>query len=179
MSMGGGRVLLCLLLVFLFASLVYDLRVRRIPNLIVLPGAVIAVAGNAFFAGIEGAGMAVGGWLCGVAVLLPMYFLNAMGAGDVKLMGMVGAFVGPADVIGVALASFVAGGLLAVFVAIREHKVGVVSENIGDLVRASYLRLTGFGGCGVGREIKPAGHLPYAVAISVGAVVYLFGKTVV
>jgi prepilin peptidase CpaA len=62
-----------------------------------------------------------------------------MAAGDVKLMAMVGAFMGPADVVMAAILTCIAGGVLA----------------MAMLVGARY---TG----------RTAGGMPYAVAIAVG-----------
>jgi prepilin peptidase CpaA len=46
-----------------------------------------------------------------------MYAMRALGAGDVKLMAMIGAFVGPGAVAGITLLTLLAGGVLALGVA--------------------------------------------------------------
>ena len=45
----------------------------------------------------------VGGWLLGAALFFLIFALRGMGAGDVKLLAAVGAWLGPAQVIWVAL----------------------------------------------------------------------------
>src|SRR5581483_5743155 len=54
------------------------------------------------------------GTALGLALLLPLYAIGGMGAGDVKLMAGVGAWVGPALTLGAFVASGVVGGLMAV-----------------------------------------------------------------
>ncbi len=53
------------------------------------------------------------GTALGLALLLPLYAIGGMGAGDVKLMAGVGAWVGPALTLGAFVASAVVGGLMA------------------------------------------------------------------
>ena len=99
--------LLCLALLagLLAAALWHDLRTRRIPNRLVLWGTVGGVVLNSMLP--AGAGLfqqpfgglgllqSLAGAAAGLALLLPMYLLRALGAGDVKLMAMCGAFLGP------------------------------------------------------------------------------------
>jgi prepilin peptidase CpaA len=101
---------LSILLVLLSLAAWQDIKQHRISNRIVLVGVVLgfvfnglfpqglgynslAPGGLGWFGGLAGLGM-------GLAVLLPFYLLRTMGAGDVKLMGMVGAFLGPDQVLG-------------------------------------------------------------------------------
>ena len=68
--------------------------------------------------GVAGLGSAAGGWLVGCAAFLPFFLLGGMGAGDVKLMAALGAWVGPHTAIWVALYAGLAGGPLAVMAAL-------------------------------------------------------------
>lgn len=52
--------------------------------------------------------------MAGMGVLLPGYLLGSTGAGDVKLMAAIGAFLGPQDVLLAALASIVVGSVVAI-----------------------------------------------------------------
>jgi prepilin peptidase CpaA len=61
--------------------------------------------------------VAVAGWLVGVALFLPFFALGGMGAGDVKLLGTLGACLGPLTAVWVALYASLAGGLMALAVA--------------------------------------------------------------
>ena len=62
----------------------------------------------------------LGGLLTGIIVFLPAYLIHKMGAGDVKLMGLAGAFTGVKGILVIALLTMLAGGMLALgFVLLR------------------------------------------------------------
>lgn len=88
-----------------------DLAERTIPNQFIAAGLLLAGCAH-LLSGSPGwtplAGLAVGFFL-----FLPMYLARGMGAGDVKLMGVVGAFAGPALALHIVLASCLVGGALA------------------------------------------------------------------
>src|SRR5215212_8490883 len=90
-----------------------DVRTRRIPNLLTFGGAAVALAYHAWTGGLHGLALGAGGWTIGLALFLPMFLLRGMGAGDVKLLAAVGAWLGPMGVVWCALYSVLAGGVLA------------------------------------------------------------------
>ncbi|SON63594.1 hypothetical protein MSIMFI_05125 [Mycobacterium simulans] len=80
-------------LAWLAALSYYDIKQRRLPNLLTLPGAAVVLVGAA----VAGRGMPA---LAGATALTAMYLLvhllapTAMGAGDVKLAIGLGALAG-------------------------------------------------------------------------------------
>lgn len=84
-----------MLLVLLGIAVVSDLRCHRIPNLLIVVGLALGLISQAYASGVDGLGNAALATLIGFAVLLPMYALGGMAAGDVKLMAMVGSFLTP------------------------------------------------------------------------------------
>lgn len=99
-----------------------DLRERRIPNLIVFPAALIGVGLNAYQGG-QGLWFSGKGIVIGFALLFVPYLLQAMGAGDVKFLAAIGAFVGGVEVIRVLLLALLAYPLLAMVFLIQQRKV--------------------------------------------------------
>jgi prepilin peptidase CpaA len=95
----------------------WDIATRRIPNALTFGAAVVAVAAQAYVGGWPGAVLALAGWAVGVALFFPVFALGGMGAGDVKLMGAIGAWLGPAAAVWVALYSGIAGGIGGLLVA--------------------------------------------------------------
>lgn len=172
-----------LLALLLAAAVVCDVRSRRIPNRLVGFGMVAgltlhatATPGEGLFSspfGGLGLLLALGGLALGLLLLLPMYALGALGAGDVKLMAMIGAFMGPQEIIGVALASLVAGGLLALLFAVLDGSLGKVLGNVRTMVLSSLLRGLSGGGARLDAPPVATGKLPYAVAIASGTLAYL------
>lgn len=91
-----------------------DLALRKIPNVLVAAGLLLALvlrclAEPEWSVALDCAGGAVAGLL----VFLPLYLLRGMAAGDVKLMAMVGAFLGPAAALVAAMLAALCGGVLA------------------------------------------------------------------
>ncbi|MET0265843.1 MAG: prepilin peptidase [Duganella sp.] len=160
-----------------------DLRTRRIPNALVFGGAVIGLLLNSFlppgdglfiqpFGGI-GFLAALGGLALGLALLLPMYALRALGAGDVKLMAMVGAFVGAWPVAGITLLTLLAGGVLALGVALFNGRLKVMVGNTVQMIKYSLLRSLAGELAKVEAPAEASGRLPYGGAIAAGALPYL------
>jgi len=158
-----------------------DLRVRRISNKLVLAGALSGVVLNTVLP--EGSGLfgvlpgglgflnALGGLAAGLGVLLPLYLLRAMGAGDVKLMAMIGAFLGPASTLGAVLMTFLAGGILALAVALWKGVLRSTLANIRFMMLHTMIKA--MSGQGTQIDASPAsatGKLPYALAIAAGTV---------
>lgn len=105
------------LIVLLIAAGLIDIKSNRIPNWLVFGGVVFGLLYNGFFPVFERESrwlLAIGGLGVGLGMLLPFSILHAMGAGDVKLMAMVGAFLGPWHTFVAVLATFLAGGALAI-----------------------------------------------------------------
>lgn len=101
---------LCLL-GFLGAVAVTDLRTRRIPNRLTIAAAALAIVLSVARAGWHGAVMSGAGVLTGLGVFLPLCLAGKLGAGDLKAMGAVGAFLGPAGVLLAAVYTLLAGGI--------------------------------------------------------------------
>jgi prepilin peptidase CpaA len=160
-----------------------DLRTRRIPNALVFGGAALGVllntalpAGDGLFIqpfGGIGFFMSLAGLGVGLGLLLPMYALRALGAGDVKLMAMLGAFVGPWSVAGITLLTLLAGGVLALAVAGYNGRLKLMVGNTWQMLKYSMLRSLAGEVAKVEAPAAPSGRLPYAVAIAAGALPYL------
>ena len=95
----------------------WDVATRRIPNVLTFGAALAALVVHGYVGGWSGAGMAAAGWAAGVALFFPVFALGGMGAGDVKLLGAVGAWLGPVAAVWVALYSGIAGGVMGLLVA--------------------------------------------------------------
>ena len=160
-----------------------DVRSRRIPNVLVLVGLVLAFALQAVLPEGEGLFLApfgsigllwsLAGVATGLALLLPMYALRALGAGDVKLLAMIGAFVGPGAVIGIAACTLLAGGMLALVVSLYLGTLKRMLGNSMHLVTHSVFGALNGQSAAIEAPAAPSGKLPYAIAIAAGAAPYL------
>ena len=86
-----------------------DWRYRRIPNWLTVPGLLAGIAVNAFMGGWPGAKSSLLGAGLGLLILLPFVLVKALGGGDWKLIGAVGACLGPARLIAVLIGSMLLG----------------------------------------------------------------------
>lgn len=118
---------------------VTDVRSRRIPNVLTLGGAAAALVFHAVTAEGAGIGTAAMGWLVGTAVFLPFFLLGGMGAGDLKLMAALGAWLGPAEAFAIAIYASLAGGVLALGVALATGYLRTALRNVGGLLKFWWL----------------------------------------
>jgi prepilin peptidase CpaA len=151
----------------------WDLKTRRIPNTLTLGAPAVAVALNAYVGGWSAAGLSIAGWAVGLSLFFPMFALGGMGAGDVKLLAAVGAFVGPLAVVWVALFTSIAGGIIALVVASYSGYLRTAFVNLWCLVM--YWRLEG---ARPSPDMTLATHrgprLAYAVPVLTGLVLTLW-----
>jgi prepilin peptidase CpaA len=163
------------LFLLLLVAAVYDARTRRIPNWLTVSGAIYGIAYVTAFPPVMHGTILfpLGGLIVGFLIFLPLYLVRAMGAGDVKLLAMAGAFLGPLDTLYCALASVVAGGALSILWAFA-HGTGLrLFRNIASLLP---FQLGVVVGAPVAVRMTPAtsaGKLPYAIAIASGTLGYL------
>src|SRR5262249_7833100 len=98
-------------------AVVTDVRGGRIPNALTFGGALVALGYGWATDGLQGFGMSAAGWLAGAALFFPFFALGGMGAGDVKLLAAMGAWLGPAESVWIAMYAAAAGGALALVLA--------------------------------------------------------------
>jgi prepilin peptidase CpaA len=116
------------------AAAAFDIRSRKIPNWLTLGGMAAGIGLQALLHGLTGFRLSVEGLALGFGVYLAFYCLRAMGAGDVKLMGAVGAFAGPVLWFHVFLATSVAAGILALWLSLAKGRFRQTLWNIGYLI---------------------------------------------
>jgi prepilin peptidase CpaA len=160
------------LLALLAIAMWFDIRARRIPNRLVLLG----LATSFLTQGLLGTG-GVPAWglgmLSGLGLLLPLYLIRAMGAGDVKLMAMVGSFVGPTSALSIFISALIAGGVLAILVSIRKGVMVQTLKNVQLMMSLTLFRSLAERRMSVQVPSGSAADLPYAVAIAAGTLLHL------
>lgn len=150
-----------------------DLRRFRIANVLTFGGAALAIALSLLLPAGHGLAASLTGWLLGLLILLPFYALGVMGAGDVKLLAMAGAFTGPAGALSIGLYSMIAGGVLALVVATGGGRLREALRNV-QAITASGLAAQAPEGQGTA---VTSGRLPYGVAILFGGIAWWLLRT--
>ena len=144
-----------------------DLRTRRIPNRLTGPALLIAIAAHASVNGLPGLQAALLGMLIAGGLLLPGWFAGWMGAGDVKLMAAVGAWLGAPQAFTALLATLMAGGLMAAALALRR---GVLVQSVRN---AAWMGAWIAGGAKVAvpEPVTSGIRFPFALAALAGVAV--------
>lgn len=157
------------LTVLLAVASAIDLRTRRIPNALVVSGALLGLglqaalpAGRGLFDSFAPGGIGLSAALLAGVVLLAAGVLlwrsGLFGAGDAKLLAALGPYVGPAGVLPVLLYTLLAGGVLALVAAAWRHGHLWLASRAASSPRAA-------------QPTEPA-RLPYALAITAGALAH-------
>jgi prepilin peptidase CpaA len=156
--------LLVSLLLFCSAT---DLSMRRVPNAVLLPALMTALFLNSVDGGFAGLVDSIAGLALGLLMLMPLHVLGRMGAGDIKLMGVVGSILGAWGAIVAGLATMMAGGILAVLYVIWLFTMPDVVLRVSRIV----LRVTGKAarGDGMSWQTVRAVEIPYVLAVAAGS----------
>ena len=111
-----------------------DVRSNRIPNWLTYGGLALALAVRTATGGWHSVGQGLAGALICGGIFFLFFLVRGMGAGDVKLMAAVGAWVGLHETYRVLIAIAFAGGVLALFYMVFYKRVGTTFGNLGRLL---------------------------------------------
>jgi len=163
---------------FLAVCLVTDLAERKIYNIVVLIGLAAALVLNLLELGLKtGLLQTFSGFLTGILLLFIPFALGGIGAGDIKMLGTVGAFLGSSLVVQVMLASALAGGVYAIIVMLKNKSL---LRRMNSIYRAIWCSI-------IVRErtyleslqdsAAEQQTIPYGAAITAGVIIiYLMGS---
>lgn len=155
-------------------AVIFDQREQRIPNALILVGLILGLGWNIYSSGLSGIVFSLQGLAAGIALLFIPFALKGMGAGDVKLLGMVGAFKGALFAFHAFLAMALWGGLIAFILLIGSRQLGKTLKRMWTglllhLFKVQKLQET--------IETRNSGiSFPYALAIALGALSAYFIK---
>jgi prepilin peptidase CpaA len=113
---------------------IIDVRMYKVHNLLTIPLAVSGLLFHAITGGVAGLGFSLVGLLIGFASLIVFYALGGVGAGDVKLMTGVGAWLGGWLTINVIVMAGIAAGLYSLVLILSCGGVRHVITNLFILV---------------------------------------------
>lgn len=165
-----------ILFILLIIASLSDYMTYKIPNWLTVGGMLFGLVYNAVFpfSAQHGFVWAVGGLLTGFFMMLPFYVLKIMGAGDVKLMAMVGACLGVYDTLYSVLFSFIAGGLGALIFALANRRLARMLMNIREAGQIFIMAaIAGFQPQAQMPAGQSVGKLAYGICISLGTMTYL------
>jgi prepilin peptidase CpaA len=149
----------------------YDYRWRRIPNFITFPAILIGIIMHGINTGWSGLYFSFWGMIIGSGFFLIFYLVGGIGAGDVKLMGSVGAFLGAEKVITVLLLTGLVGGLMAIYKIVISYSfkntVSQLRYSSTDSSQKNQFIIRK-------KKINPLKDtIPYGIAIAIGTLITL------
>lgn len=152
---------------FLFFAVASDAHSRRVPNLLTLPALLLALLVSPWFGATSGPLEAAIGAALGLALLVGPYAVGGVGAGDVKALMALGAWLGPAATLGAAAWALIAAGLFGVALLALRGELGDFARRWGRiLVVALTLRRPSYEPPAPGSVA--AGGIPFAAALALG-----------
>jgi len=164
-----------LVTVTLIVAAVIDGYKLKVPNWITFPMILGGIAFNVATGGWEGLLWSLLGTAVGLALLMPAYAIGGMGAGDVKLLAGVGAWVGSTTTFHAFCWSAILGGVIALLMILarngwRKHGKQfqtIVTEvvTIGSPTELSTI---------AAKRKSSMLLLPYGIPIALGTIAYFY-----
>jgi len=146
-----------------------DWREQKIYNKLLFPAFSTALLIHTFQGGISGLASSLIGSAFGFALLLLPYFMGGIGAGDVKLLAVIGAFGGASFVFTSFLYGAIIGGLISIFLLARRKALGNTLKHF--LLFHSILKKPQNQSAAI--DDVRQGKFPYGIAIALGTLIAL------
>jgi len=124
----------CLTIILIIAS-INDFLSFRIPNWLTYPALVVGISYFSIAKGYEGFFFSLEGIAAGLGLLIIPYIIGGTGAGDVKLLGAVGSFLGAHGVFMVFILSCILGGTYALFLLASKGLLLSTFKRYGRIIR--------------------------------------------
>jgi prepilin peptidase CpaA len=148
----------------------YDIRYRRIPNVIVVITVFFGLVANTVIGGWSGVMASISGCLLAFALMLVLHVFGALGAGDVKLFAGIGSVIGLPLVLPTFLVVLMTGGVLAIYSVLRAGTVWETAQRVALIFSTLLMNWS------VPRFYAPSDRkqtIPYGVAITFGSLISL------
>jgi len=147
-----------------------DYAKRKVPNWLNAALALAGMAAQTAYFGWSGLATALAGMVVGIGLLIVPWAMHGMGAGDVKLMGAIGAWFGPLMCLWAFAIGAVVGGLIAVVMITWSGKWRYASGNMAVIMAKVQSKDRAFSEFGSARSFGATSSLlPYGIPLSIGA----------
>jgi len=172
-----GELMLAVIVPAMLYACWSDLRHHRVPNWLNAVMLATGLSAQMTYGGWSGLAEGLLGVSVGFGLLAVLWAIKGMGAGDVKFMAAIGAWLGPQSTFYAVLAGGLAGGVIALGMIAYQRNWRQASTNLGILmVKVSTIK-TAFSEFGSAKSMSHATSvLPYAVPLSLGTLVVLVSE---
>lgn len=148
-----------------------DLRTRKIPNWLTYPAIPIAILLHWVIAGRHAALLSLSGAAIGLGILLPFVLLGALGGGDWKLIGALGAFFEPRGLLPVLIVTLAISGIMALALILWKKRVGKTVRNLGR-IGASIFKFH-VPAADLSIENSESEKVPFGIAAAIASLLYV------
>jgi prepilin peptidase CpaA len=153
-------------LILLILAFITDIKSMKIPNKITIGGIVMGIVFHTVMYGQAGLVFSLKGAGVGFGLMLILYWCRAVGGGDVKLFGGIGAWCGTSLTLSTMMYSLLAAGCIGIVILIGRRELwqrlhGVLQHVLGAIVLKSIIPI----------QANAKGHLqfPFMLAVLPGA----------
>jgi prepilin peptidase CpaA len=159
--------------VILIVAAWIDGRELRVPNWITFPMVLSGLIYSTAVGGLSGLGGGLLGMCVGLLTLMPLYAVGGMGAGDVKLMAGIGAWLGWEVTFAAFCVSTVVGAVMAVLMVLWRKSAKHHYENFLLILSEWMVIRNPVELSKIAAERKPRMLLlPYGIPICIGTIGY-------
>jgi prepilin peptidase CpaA len=163
-----------ILIALVLTAAISDLRTRRIPNWLSLTGVISGIALNTFLFEWTGLKQSLEGMAIAFGIYFVLYLFRAMGAGDVKLMAAVGAFVGPSNWLMIFMMTALLGGVCAVCILVWNKRMRKTLDNVSFILfEMMHMRAPYMAREELSVKSPKAFTLPHGAVISLGCIAFV------
>lgn len=159
-----------ILIIILITCVITDIKKRKIYNKVIFPALILAFLSHLSLGGWQSLYRSFIGFLVGFMILLIPYFLGGIGAGDVKLLALIGALKGPSFVFYTSIYMAIAGGIIAFILLLLQNRVSYTLKSIFYYL---YSLKYGIKAPSFINDKDLSNTYPYGVAIAIGTAVSL------
>lgn len=164
---GGENINYVIITSILVLAVYYDLRTFKIPNVICGMGCLIGLVYMFFEEGPTGLWKSCLGILLPVISLFVLFCIRVIGAGDIKLISAIGAFVSR-DVIWVILISFLLAGIYGMFLYLKRIVSAIHKKVIGKVSVINIQTL-----------VSGLTRIHFSISIAIGTWIYFFKELLI
>jgi prepilin peptidase CpaA len=169
-----GKILWILAAAFALTAGITDFRWQKIPNWLTYPAVPIAILLHWMIAGKHAALLSLAGAALGLGILLPFVLLGALGGGDWKLVGGLGAFFEAQRLVPVLLLTLIINGVMAIALVLWKRRVGQTFRNLGHMTAALFRFRSP--GPELTIENPETAKIPFGIAAAIAVLLYVAGQ---
>jgi prepilin peptidase CpaA len=157
-----------LLIVLILSAAITDLLRKKIYNFQTYPAMIAGLILGFLYGGLNGALENAAGLAAGIAILFVFFIIGGLGAGDVKLLGAIGALKGAQFVIWTMFYTGLVGGAVALAVIVWKGTYRQTWMNFSILIRHPLMFMRSPDSSRTLADKQALQYLPYGLVISIG-----------